>query len=136
MSAVIAGAASGLLMASVFVAVGALMLFPYVKDPPPRFRLLMERFSPSKIVMSTVIFSYPVWAVVGAVAGLLYKASQDSSGTGLGSPNLAFTLSVLVLAAMIAVPLGLLLRRVAAGVAAMTVVFAGVFGWLMPLLAG
>ena len=136
MSAVIAGAASGLLMASVFVAVGAIMLFVYVKDPPPGFRALLGRFSPSKMVMSFVIFAYPVWAVVGAIAGLLYNASQDSSGTGLGSPNLAFTLAVVVLAVMVAVPLGLVLRRVATGVVGMAALFVGVFGWLMPALAG
>jgi hypothetical protein len=70
------------------------------------------------------------------VAGLLYRISDaEAPGGGLGSPNLVFTVAMLVVAIMMATPLAILLRRVAPGVAAMTLLFVGIFGWLLPFMA-
>ena len=86
--------------------------------------------------MGVVVLAYPVWGGVGAVAGLLFWVSQrEAPGGGLGSSNLVFTLAIVVVAAMLAAPLGLLLRRVVAGVLALAVAFMGLFGWLLPFLA-
>ena len=137
MSALIAGAASGLLMASVFISFGAIMLLPFVKDPPPGLRALFNRVSPFALVMSVTLLAYPVWGTVGAVAGLLYRVSlEEPPRGGLGSPNLVFTLAIVVLAVMVAAPLAWLLRRVVTGVLAMAATFTGVFGWLLPYFAG
>ena len=132
----IAGAASGLFMASVFISVGPVVLFFLAKDPPPALRAIMARVSSMTLVMGIVVLSYPTWAVFGAAMGLLYRASAGTDPSGaLGSPNIAFTAAVVIAAAILWVPPAILLRRVMLGVVALAVTFMGVFGWLMPLLA-
>ena len=136
MSYVIAGATSGLFMASVFISIGPVMLFFLAKDPAPALRAVMARVSSMTFVMGIVVLSYPTWAVFGAAMGLLYRASEGSDPSGgLGSPNIAFTAAVVVAAAILSVPPAILLRRVLLGVVGLTATFMGVFGWLMPLLA-
>ena len=136
MSYVIAGALSGLLMASVTVALGPIMLFNLAKDPSPFFRELLRRVPPIYMTMGLVAVSYPAWTAIGAAAGALYGVSSEQApGGGMGSSNLVFTAAIVVVAIMMAAPLALLLRRVLAGVAAMTIIFVGLFGWLLPFLA-
>ena len=136
MSDVVAGAASGFLMASVFVCAGVLMLFPLVKDPTPRLQALFKRLPPGGLVLPIVVLAYPVWGIIGAVMGLLYRvSSQLTPGPGLGSPNLVFTVAVLLGGVMLAVPFAALLRRVLAGVLAIAGSFIGVFGWFLPHFA-
>ncbi len=133
MSALVGGAASGFVMASVFVCASVFMLFFIVKDPPPGFRAFMERFPPLVLVLVIVILSHPAWGIVGAVAGVLYTVvSEAVPGPGLGSPNLAFTLAVVAVALALGVPLAVLLRRVLAGVATVVAAFVGTFGWFLP----
>ena len=137
MSEVIAGAASGLFMASVFVMAGVMMMFAIVRDPPPEFQPILKKFPPGGLVMSVVVLSYPIWGVLGALMGLLYKIStEEAPGSGIGSPNLVFTLGVMVVSVMMAAPFMVLLRRVLAGVLAITVASIGVFGWFLPYFAG
>ena len=133
MSALVGGAASGFLMASVFVCASIFMLFHIVKDPPPEFRAILQRFPPTALVLAIVILSHPVWGIVGAAAGVLYTVvSEAAPGSGLGSPNLVFTLSVVTAALALGVPLAVLLRRFAAGVATIVAGFMGTFGWFLP----
>ena len=136
MSSLIAGAASGMLMACLFIGAGVLMLLPLVKDPPPGLRLVIERHPPSSFVMPVVIAAYPIWAIIGVVMGLLYEISlEQAPGSGLGSPNLVFTAAVLVTTAMLTAPFLVLLRRVAIGVMSMGLASMGVFGWFLPYFA-
>lgn len=136
MSYVIAGATTGLLMASVFVGVGPIMLFSLARDPSPFMRAMLERVSPMPLMMALVVLAYPTWGLVGAALGLVYRASTvEAPGGGLGSPNLVYTGAVVAGALLMALPIAFLLRRVAAGVAALTLIFAGLFGWLLPFFA-
>jgi len=136
MTYLIAGATSGLLMASVFVTAGPIMLFALAKDPSPFFRSLLDKVSPMALMMSLVVLAFPTWAVVGAAIGLVYRASiTETPGGGMGSPNLAYTLAIVAVGVVGAAPIALLLRRVVVGVAVLTVTFIGVFGWLLPLFA-
>ena len=136
MSYVIAGATTGLLMASVFVGVGPIMLFSLARDPSPFMRAMLERVSPMPLMIALVILAYPTWGLVGAALGLVYRASTvEAPGGGLGSPNLLYTVSVVAGALVMALPIAFLLRRVAVGVAALTLIFAGLFGWLLPFFA-
>jgi hypothetical protein len=124
-------------MASVFVGVGPIMLFYLAKDPSPQLRSLLNRVPPLALTMGLVVLAYPTWVGVGVAAGLLYRESTVlAPGGGLGSANLAYTLGVIVVAAMFAAPLMIGLRRIAAGLAALALVFIGLFGWLVPFMAG
>ena len=136
MSYVLAGATSGLFMASVFVAIGPVMLFILAKDPPPALHSVLVRVPPMTMMMGMLVLAYPTWAVIGIALGLLYRASSsEAAAGGLGSPNLGFTAAVIAAAIILSLPPAVLLRRVLAGVAAMALTFAGVFGWLLPFLA-
>ena len=137
MSMVIAGTASGLLMGSIFICAGVIMLFVIVKDPPPGFAPILERFPPGAIVLSVTVMAYPVWGIIGAVMGLLYKISiEQAPGSGIGSPNMVFTLGVVVVSVMMAAPFVILLWRVVAGVLAIAISFIALFGWFLPFFAG
>ena len=132
MSYAIAGAASGLLMASVFTAVAPIMLFVLAKEPPPWFRATLGRVPPMTLMMGVAVLAFPAWAILGAAIGLVYRAM---GADGAVDPDL-YTPAVVLAAILFAAPPALLLRRVAVGIGALTLTFVGVFGWVLPLLAG
>lgn len=136
MGALIAGAASGAFMASVFVTLGVFMTFELVKDPPPGAAAWLARFPPGGAVMAVVVLAYPVWGAVGILMGLLFLALQNGMpGGGLGSPNMAYSLGVAAATALLAWPVVLLLRRVWQGVVGIALASVAIFGWLLPFLA-
>ena len=136
MSSIIAGAAGGLLMASVFVCTAMLMLFALVRDTPPGFRPILQKFPPGRLALSVTFLAYPAWGILGVVMGVLYNISTEQApGSGLGSPNLVFTASVVVVTAMMAAPFFLLLRRLLPGLLTITIAAIGVFGWFLPYFA-
>ena len=133
----IAGATLGMLMASVFICTVALMLFFMMKSGSPVAGRLIENRSPMLVGLGAVALAYPTWAVVGGVCGVLYRISleQAPGSGGLGSPNLVYTLGVAAGMLLLAAPLAVLLRRALAGVAVITLVAIGVFGWFLPYYA-
>ena len=132
----IAGATLGMLMASVFICTVALMLFFMMKSGSPAAQRIIENRSPTVVGLGAVALAYPTWAVVGGVCGVLYRISLEQvPGGGFGSPNLAFTMGVVVAALMLAAPLAVLLRRALAGVVVITLTAIGVFGWFLPYYA-
>ena len=136
MNSIVAGAGTGLLMASLFLSVGAVMLFVHLRERPAGPPELPDDFSPTKAALSAVAAAYPAWGILGAVLGLLFDVSVEHiPGGGLGSPNVVFTLSMVVAAALAAVPYVLLMRRMALGVLLMAAGFAALFGWFLPLMA-
>lgn len=136
MTYVIAGAISGFFMASVFVAVGPIMLFILSKDPSPRFRALIGKVPPLAMTMALVVLAYPLWIMVGVVTALLYRLNATLPPIeGEGTPSAGFAIAVVVVAAILAAPLAILLRKVVVGVVALAFVFIGVFGWLLPFMA-
>ena len=136
MNALVAGAATGMMMASVFVCAGVIMLFSIVRDPPPGLRAVLDRFPPGYYVLPAVVLSYPVWGAIGVIMALLFTISSERApGAGIGSPNLVFTAAVLIATVMLAAPVALLLRRVLPGILTIVLAFVGVFGWLLPYFA-
>ncbi|MBM3947732.1 MAG: hypothetical protein FJ312_00545 [SAR202 cluster bacterium] len=136
MTAVFVGLYLGLLMASVFISLGAIMLFMYVKSPTPTFSALSRRMAPSKMVMGGIMFAYPFWSILGILAGFMYWSfSGAAPGRWLASPNGAYTAAVIIFAVMATLPLLLVLKRVAPGVLAVALVFAGLYGWALPYFA-
>ena len=136
MSAILAGTAGGMLMASIFICAASFMLFSLVRKPTPLFERIFDRFPPQKVMLSIVALAYPIWGIIGAIMGILYVVSvEQAPGGGLGSPNLVFTVGVLVVTAMMAAPIAVLLRPVLIGIIAIAAASAGVFGWMLPYFA-
>ena len=123
-------------MASIFVAIGVFMAFTLAKDPSPASATVLARFPPGGTVMAIVALAYPIWGAIGIVMGLLFMALENGMpGGGLGSPNIAYSASVTIGAALLAAPIVLLLRRVWQGVVGIAAFSVAVFGWLLPFLA-
>ena len=132
----IAGATLGMLMASVFICTVALMLFFMMKSGSPAAQRIIENRSPMVVGLGAVALAYPTWAVVGGVCGVLYRISvEQAPGGGFGSPNLVYTLGLVVAVVLLAAPLAVLLRRALVGVVVITLAAIGVFGWFLPYYA-
>ncbi len=136
MHILIAGLASGIFMAQIFVTIGCITAFFALKDPPPALGVILARFPAGVFVMTIVIFAYPVCGAIGLVSAFLFLALQNAApGAGLGSPNMVYTIGVLLAAIALALPLIILARRLWPGVVSITLASIAIFGWLLPLLA-
>ena len=123
-------------MASVFITAGELMLFFIVKNRPPELRFLLNTIPPSYMAMGIVAIAFPMWGAIGAVTGVLYQISlNEAPGGGVGSPNMVFTLAVVIVSVFMAAPFFILFRSVLPYVVALTLVFVGLFGWFLPYFA-
>jgi hypothetical protein len=71
---------------------------------------------------------------LGIVLGLVLLAMKDADGA-LGSENWPFTLFVAAMTLAGVAPLFALLRPLRRGIAAYSLLFVAIFGWLMPYLA-
>ena len=136
---VVAGIICGLLMGS--VSLGALIyIFLTNRDLYDRLaKRLPAGIPPTLVMLSLVVGVPPAWAIFGAIAGALYHMAADASpGAGLGSSNSIFTVAILCLTALLMLPaLFLIIKRKKLGWLFFTInlMFAGIFGWLLPLLA-
>lgn len=135
----LAGVVCGLVMGTVFLGAG---IFVLATKPDTYDRLsksLPQGLSPTLVMLFLVIAVPPLWALFGAIGGLLYRLADDSfPNAGLGSANLAFTLAIVSLAALVSLILlvaGIARKRAVWPGLVMDIAFAGVFGWILPLLA-
>ncbi len=135
MITLLAGMASGVLMAKFFILIGSLTAFAALKNPTPQISRLMERFPPGGLIIAMVVMAYPVWTIIGVTLALLFLALQNAvPGGGLGSPNVIYTVGVSAAGVAIALPLAIPFRRFWPALVAMCATGAGVFGWLLPIL--
>jgi LPXTG-motif cell wall-anchored protein len=136
---VLSGLICGLLMGSVFL--GALIyLFLTNRDIYERLaKRLPAGIPPTLVMLSLVVGVPPAWTIFGAIAGALYHMAADTSqGAGLGSSSSIFTLAILCITVLLMLPaLFFVIRRKKLGwlFLGMDLIFAGIFGWLLPLLA-
>ena len=92
----------------------------------------------SLIAVSVILhtFAFLLLTALGMVLGLVLFGLEDRSPSGgLGSPNQAFTVFILSATAIACVPLALVLPSLRKPLLASGLVFAAIFGWLMPWLA-
>ena len=137
MTVVIAGVTSGLLMAAVFSCAGPMLIFFMLKDTPKIFKERIGVTPGIPIMIGTVLVAYPIWGLIGAILGFVYGATTtNDSFSGAGSPNLTYSLMIVAVSVAIILPVAFVFRRVLAGLVAMTLVFVGIFGWLLPFLVG
>ena len=136
MNELVVGLACGAFMASIFVTLGAWAVVRMTDNPPPVMLRLLERHSPMRLVMPVVLLSYPVWGAAGMLLGLLFLASENGApGGGLGSPNMFYTAVVVAIAVLVMPPALLLVRPARLQTTLTGVLFAGVFGWMLPYFA-
>jgi LPXTG-motif cell wall-anchored protein len=133
---IFAGVVCGLAMGTVCLGVGIYILISN-RDMYDRLsKFLPQGLSPSVVMLGLVIGVPPVWVLLGAIAGLAYRLVADSfPNAGLGSSNFVFTVAILCLAALATLILLLIRKRLVWLGLLINIAFAGIFGWLLPLLA-
>lgn len=88
------------------------------------------------VMMLLHTFAFLVLTALGIVLGLTLGGIEDRQPEGgLGSPNLVFTALILGMSGIAVGPLAIALPRLRLPLLAGGIVFAGVFGWLMPYLS-
>lgn len=123
-------------MASVFITISMISLFLVLKNRREQMMPIMEKYPPMTLAMGIVALSYPTWAVIGGTLALLYRVSlEQTPGSGIGSPNLAYTLAISGMAILLAAPFAILFRRLLIGVLVITFTFIAIFGWFLPYFA-
>jgi hypothetical protein len=93
--------------------------------------------------MSLTLLSIPIssfffllWTGLGLILGmLLFAANNAHPNGGLGSPNLLYTLMVLVSAVIIFMPFYVLIPSARRLVIFLDLTYVALFGWATPLLA-
>lgn len=133
---ILAGVVCGLAMGTICLGVGIYILMSN-RDMYDRLsKFLPQGFSPTVVMLGLVIGVPPVWVLLGAIAGLAYRLVDDSfPNAGLGSSNFVFTVAILCLAALATLILLLIRKRLVWLGLLINIAFAGIFGWLLPLLA-
>ena len=134
---ILIGSACGLVMGTLFTSAWGIMLSTSSRGPFKSLAFLSRPSRPTNLTMLLPLIGFAGWGIVGGMLGVLFFAAEELfPSDGLGSPNLAFTIFVLLLT-LNALVLALLWERrrdwwEAYGLG---VAFIGLFGWLMPWLA-
>jgi len=133
---ILAGVVCGLAMGTIFLGVGIYFLMSNRDIYERLSRSLPQGITPTVVMLGLVISVPPVWVLLGAVAGLVYRLVDESlPDAGLGSSNFVFTVAILCLAALATLILLLIRKRLVGISLFINVSFTGLFGWLLPLLA-
>ncbi len=88
--------------------------------------------------LSVVLFGFGffLFTAIGMILGMLLLTLNDRRPeAGLGSPNAAFTVLVLIITVMGVAPLALAWPAARRALLVSGLLFAGLFGWLLPYLA-
>ena len=135
MEAVIAGWVAGYAMA--VVTTFALTFLAWRASNSPAFeRWISREVSPALVAVPVSLGAVLGWTIVGLVLGSIYSVGDMASQRGaLGSPSAPFTLAMAILGALPLLPLIALWSRYWWLWAGLSLCFAGLFGWLMPVLA-
>ena len=136
MAALIAGAMAGYVMAMLTsVAVAFLVLRARDAELVERW---VARDVPGPLLLVPILTGSVLgWVFVGLVAAIIYEvADLGARAGGLGSPSAVFTIVAVFLSLVPAVLLGVLWPRLWWTWAALALPCAGLFGWMLPHLAG
>ena len=136
MAEALAGIICGYGLALVATPLVAIALLRARATSPQLQRLLPEGTSLIAISVILHTFIFLTFTALGLLLGLLLAGLDGRSPEGgLGSPNRVFTAFIIATAAIAVVPLALFASRQRLPLLAGGLLFAGVFGWLMPYLA-
>lgn len=126
----IVGAAAGLVMTVVFTAAAPVMVFSLAQDTGHWANARISRANPMTLMLGMVVLAYPLWTLIGGMLGVAYGVVvQAAPGAALG-----YSAAVAAVALLAAVICAALLRGAMVGVIILAAAFAGVYGWLLPLL--
>ena len=136
MDTIIAGAASGLLFASLSTAFGCFAIFVMYRNGVKAILDMLNTSAPSKIIFSSILIWNPTCVVMGIMFALLFQYLSDiSPGAGLLSPNIFYTFFVIALSIFLMIVSWQFLNTVFRPMFGIVIGFLLIFGWLIPYLA-
>jgi len=136
MSAVIAGWVAGYAMGMVSTVALVFLTLRLSGDGEALDRLVSREVPRPLLVVPIFLGTTILWTIVGLVLGLIYDVGDFAHKPGaLGAPSWVFLLLVAAVAWLPLPPLVIFGRRFWRLWCGMAVLFVGLFGWLMPLLA-
>ena len=135
LSALIGGAACGLLYASILIAILCLALFDLYKKKDPRIKSIFDGNKPFKIVFSLIAILKPSLAILGvAFTYLLYIIEPESStGTFMNVPLIYF-LTILSMGLLIQAIQSILFPLGRVYALSNSTLFVLIYGLLLPTL--
>ena len=79
------------------------MLFFAYKNRTQGMESFFEKYPPTTLALAIVALSYPTWAAIGALISIIYIITLEQvPGGGICSPNVIFTLAIIIVAFMMA----------------------------------
>ena len=136
MDTIIAGAASGLLFASVSIAFGCFAIFVMYRNGVRAIQDMFKTSAPSKIILSSIMVWNPTCVVLGVMFAKLFQYLSDvRPEPGILSPNMFYTFFVISISVLLILICHRFLTIVFRPMLGIVVVFLLIFGWLIPYLA-
>lgn len=136
MNYLIAGAAVGLLLASVWITWFCLSLFMLYRRGSLFVTNLLSNQTPSKVIFPFILLINPTAVGLGVMFAFIFAIFDKAyPGTGLLSPNLLYSVIVLILSVILFAPLLFLARGIRLLIIGAMLSFVLSFGWLIPYLA-
>ncbi len=136
MAALIAGFIAGYVM-SMLTSVAATYLIFRARDAALVERWVARDVPGPVLLIPILTASVLTWVFVGLVAAIIYEvADLGAQPDGLASPSAAFTITAVVFSIAPALLLGIVWPRLWWMWVALALPCAGLFGWLLPHLAG
>lgn len=133
---VFAGFIAGYIMAIVFTLLGTVMLVHVRARYAVLSQGIVANFSAGALAVPVSLAAFLFWTAVGMVLGLLYAGAESSfPDAGLGSPNLLFTLAVIMFTVVNTALVFIPLRRMYWPLVALGLSLIVTFGWVLPLLS-
>lgn len=107
------------------------------RDDIPFVRSAVPKGMPVTLLSIPIAsFFFLIWTELGLVLGMVLLATDNANSTGgLGSPNLLFTVIVLLTAFIIFLPFFALVRSARRLALFLAVSYVVLFGWATPILA-
>lgn len=103
---------------------------PFIRNAVPK------GMSITLLSIPIATFFFLIWTEMGLIFGLLLLAANDANSTsGLGSPNLLYTVIMLISSIIIFLPFFVLVRSACRLALFLAFSYVALFGWAMPILA-
>ena len=135
LSALLGGAACGLLYASILIAVNCLAIFSLYRKNDPRIRSVFQNHRPSRIIFSFIVLIKPSLALLGIAFTYLLSITGTGDTPGIfGNINLVYFLAILSIALLLQAAQSILFPLGKIYPLLNLVLFVSTYGVLLPVI--
>ena len=135
LSALLGGAACGLLYASILIAVNCLAIFSLYRKNDPRIRSVFQNHKPSRIIFSFIVLIKPSLALLGIAFTYLLSITGTGDTPGIfGNINLVYFLAILSIALLVQASQSILFPLGKIYPLLNLVLFVSTYGVLLPVI--